>query len=499
MANWWDSAPLVEQPKSNWWEAAPLADPTPAASPKQDRLPENRGLLRRVDDAVRGAADMMTFGFADEIAAGAGALTGIGGSAGDYAGNIEAQRQRDSEGGAERFVGQIAGAVTMPGKLATSIPKAVRQGAATGAAYGFGSGDGDVWDRVDSAEWGAVAGGAAGGALRGVANKIGNAAAGKTIPTNDELKRLATAAFNKAEFAGVAVKPQGMQRLKAQIFDDLAEFGYDPALQPGIAAVVNRLEKASEGNISLKGIDLIRRVAGNAGKDPMNASQRELSRRVIDHIDNYVDDIPSDDVLMGNAEYGAKALKEARGFWSQLRKSEMVDIAALKAERRAASTGAGGNADNALRQNIRGLLDNPRTSRGMTAAEKQAAERVVRGTPGQNALRLAGKLAPTGAVSGVLSGGAGYGLAGPVGLALPLVGAGAKAAADKITMKNAERLSQIIRSGGAISKDLGDLARGGQLDVRQVARVENVAKAVGVSVPELAAVVQEKMREVISR
>ena len=203
MANWWDSAPLVEQPKSNWWEAAPLADPTPAASPKQDRLPENRGLLRRVDDAVRGAADMMTFGFADEIAAGAGALTGIGGSAGDYAGNIEAQRQRDSEGGAERFVGQIAGAVTMPGKLATSIPKAVRQGAATGAAYGFGSGDGDVRDRVDSAKWGAFAGGAAGGALRVVANKIGNAAAGKTIPTNDELKRLATAAFNKAEFAGV--------------------------------------------------------------------------------------------------------------------------------------------------------------------------------------------------------------------------------------------------------------------------------------------------------
>ena len=99
----------------------------------------------------------------------------------------------------------------------------------------------------------------------------------------------------------------------------------------------------------------------------------------------------------------------------------------------------------------------------------------------------------------MLSGGAGYGLAGPVGLALPLVGAGAKAAADKMTVKNAERLSQIIRSGGAISKDLGDLARGGQLDIRQVARVENVAKAVGVSVPELAAMVQEKMRETISR
>lgn len=477
----------------------------PQTTEKTGRLePESRGVFRRIDDAVRGAADMLTFGFSDEISAGLGAATGIGGKAGDYEANVAAQRQRDSEGGAERLAGQVGGALLMPGSLATSVPKAIGQGAITGAVYGYGSGDGDTGERLNSAMWGGVAGGVAGGAVRGIANKIGNTAAAKTIPSNDDIHKLATAAFNKADFAGVAVKPQGMKRLSAQIFDDMAEFGYDPALQPGIAAVVNRLEKAGEGNISLKGIDLIRRVAGNAGKDPMNASQRELARRVIDRIDDYLDDIPVDDVLMGNAKEGSKALGEARELWSRLRKSEMVDTAALKAERRAASTGTGGNADNALRQNVRQLLDNPRTARGMSAAEKSAAEQVVRGTAGQNALRKVGRLAPTGVVSGgigtSLGAAAGSAVGGAPGaaigaFALPAVGSVAKSAADRMTVKSAERLSQIIRSGGTIASDLSALARGGQLAIPQVTRVENVAKAVGVSVPELAAMVQERIRE----
>ena len=458
------------------------------AAPKQDRLPEERGILRRIDDAVRGVADTATFGFSDEIAAGLGSLTGIGSAGGNYEENLAAERQRDSEGGWERVGGQVAGALTNPGMAARTVLGAGVRGAGAGAIYGFGSGEGGFENRRDNAIVGAAVGGAAGGALKGVANRLGNRAAAKTIPSNEQLRKQAEAAYNKAEAAGVIFKPEGVRQLAQTIVDDLAEFGFDPALQPGVAAVIRRFQELDGKNVTLKGLDIVRRVANNAGKVRDNPSQQEIARRVIDRIDDYVTSVGDADVLMGNAKQGASAMREARDLWSRFRKSQMVDTAAFKADLRTASTGSGGNGDNAVRQNIRRLVENPR---GLNAQERAAAERVVRGTAPQNAMRLAGKLAPTGVVSAALSGGAGYGLAGPVGLALPLAGAAAKAVADRMTVKNVERLSQIIRSGGKTAQELGSLARGGQLEVASVKRIENVAKSLGVSVPELAAVLQQ--------
>src|SRR5690606_31953015 len=134
----------------------------------------------------------------------------------------------------------------------------------------------------------------------------------------------------------------------------------------------------------LKGLDIVRRVANNAAKIRDNPSQQELARKVIDRIDDFVANAGDDAVLMGNAKQGAKAIREARDLWGRFRKSQMVDTAAYKADLRAASTGTGGNVDNATRQNIRRLVENPR---GLNAQERGAAEKVVRGTRGQNALR----------------------------------------------------------------------------------------------------------------
>lgn len=447
--------------------------------------------MRRVDDAVRGIADTATFGFADEIAAGLGSITGIGGEQGDYDANLSAQRERDSQGGFERFGGQVVGAMALPGAAARSVPQAVSQGAAAGAAYGYGSGEGSTGNRIENAGWGAALGGAAGGVLKAGANAIGNRVAAKTIPSNEQLRKSAEAAYNKAEAAGVVFRPEGVKQLATNIVGDLADFGFDPALQPGVAAVIRRFQDLDGKNVTMKGLDVVRRVANNAARVRENPSQQEIARKIIDRIDDYIENVSDADVLMGNAKQGASALREARDLWGRFRRSQMVDTAAAKADLRAASTGTGGNADNATRQNIRRLVENPR---GMSAKEKAAAELVVRGGgPGQKAARLAGKFAPTGVVSGVLSGGAGYGIAGPAGLALPLAGAGSKALADRMTVKNVERLSQIIRSGGKTGKDLANLARGGQLEVAGIERVENVAKSLGVSVPELAAVIKEKL------
>lgn len=463
-------------------EKAPIQQEAPAAP-----QPEERGIMRRVDDFVRGAADTATFGFADEIAARLGSLTGVGSAGPDYDANLAAERQRDSEGGWERFGGQVAGALTNPALASRTVLGAAVDGAAAGAVYGFGSGEGGAVERGKSAATSAALGGAAGALVRVGANAIGNRLAGKSIPTNEEIRKTAERAYNKAEAAGVVFRPEGVRTLAQNIVGDLADFGFDPALQPGAAAVIRRFQELDGKNVTLKGLDVVRRVANNAAKVRDNPSQQEIARRIIDRIDDYIENATDADVLIGNAKHGADAMREARDAWGRFRRSQMVDTATAKADLRTASTGSGGNADNAIRQNVRRLVENPR---GMSAQERAAAERVVRGTGTQNALRLAGKLSPTS--SGLMAAlGIGGTIANPMVGVAALGGMAAKAAADRMTLKNVERLSQIIRSGGKTAQDLGNLARGGQLEVAGVKSVENVAKALGISVPEMAAVLKE--------
>ena len=145
---------------------------------------ERSGVLGRIDSAMRGAADVLSFGLADEISAGLGSLTGIGGESGDYAGNLEQQRAIDradaQDRPTERILGQLTGAVTGGVGLARAglspttraidagwrLPMvagaSAGEGAILSALQGFGSGEGGFENRAenaaDSAKWGAAAG-----------------------------------------------------------------------------------------------------------------------------------------------------------------------------------------------------------------------------------------------------------------------------------------------------------------------------------------------------
>ncbi|WP_453977317.1 hypothetical protein [Brevundimonas sp. Marseille-Q4549] len=156
----------------------------PAATP-DDVVAERRGgndLMRRVDAGVRGAADTLTFGLADEIAAGAntvlpldpGARSGFQDGFGQaFRNNLDIQRAVDRADAKDvpvsRGAGQVAGALVpagavvrgagMGGRALATAPNALRAAAAGGAyggAYGFGSAEGNALQRVPEA---AVGGG----------------------------------------------------------------------------------------------------------------------------------------------------------------------------------------------------------------------------------------------------------------------------------------------------------------------------------------------------
>lgn len=135
------------------------------------------------EDLIRSVASGATFGFADELAAGASSLTGIGaqeGGQGDYESNLAAERARDEQiplgtsitgnviGGLATGSGLAKGAAAVaPGAVQafSNLPgftRAVLLGGGYGGAYGLGSGEGGTANRLASAGTGAAIGAATG-------------------------------------------------------------------------------------------------------------------------------------------------------------------------------------------------------------------------------------------------------------------------------------------------------------------------------------------------
>jgi hypothetical protein len=145
----------------------------------------------------------------------------------------------------------------------------------------------------------------------------------------------------------------------------------------------------------------------------------------------------------------SKMISEARAAWSRLMKHGEIADAIERAQANAATAGSGANLENTMRQALKSVMLNKEATRGFTPDEMKALKSAVEGDLIQNTLRLFGKAAPTGVVSGILSGGGGAAVLGPAGaVAVPAVGYLSKRAADQMEREKAQRLMDIILSGG---------------------------------------------------
>jgi hypothetical protein len=176
---------------------------------------------------------------------------------------------------------------------------------------------------------------------------------------------------------------------------------------------------------------------------------------MIDDIDDYIANLGPGDISAGNATQANSALREARSLWARASKGEVVEDLIERADIRA-SQFSGSGKENAIRTEFRNLVMNPRRLRVFTEAEKDVLRRVAKGGPVENALRMIGKLAPTGIVSGALSPALGAMIGGTVGAptvgaaTLPVTGFLARQAATAMTARNARIASEMMRSGGQI-------------------------------------------------
>lgn len=436
---------------------AQVAPPQAAQPPQQPAAqPWYSQLGQAADDIVRLGANAATLGLADRLAGWAG---GEG---------LQAE-QAKSEAAADRAglagtVAQIGGTMLPAGALAKGVSAAVPALANTGGVFGLAGRTGSM--AAQGAALGAteaaigdksVGGGAAYGALAGA---LGNVASeglsagvskvagafnkAPSVPTKDALEALKNQAYASADNAGVIYSPAAVDRLNQRVASELTKIGFDPALQPGATVALKRIQDLTGQNVTLTGLDTVRKIASN-GFVPGNKSNNAAISKIIDAIDDVMESPNAADVLSGNGQAAGRVLTEARDYASRLAKLNKVEDAVARAELRAASTGSGGNADNATRQNLRRILENPR---GFKPDEREALETTVRGTPTQNALRLAGKLSPSG--NGLMAAlGIGGAMVNPLIGVASLGGMGAKAVADRSTSANVAELARIIAAGGS--------------------------------------------------
>lgn len=449
--------------------------------PKQEARKRTAG--EYMEDFGRGVASGATFGFADEIAARANSMgedipaalgapdpmAGLAMMAGKkpipntlgpaYREALAAERARDKEASPyAKIPGEIAGGVGTAVGLGRSglsllnaakptvgsmVGRGAAEGALYGAAHGAGAGEG-AQDRLTQAAYGGTLGALTGGAMGLVGAKMAKPSA--KAPTPEELAGRATAAYKSAEDAGVVVSQSSWSQVVDDIATKLKDKGMHPRIHPKTAAALDELVNSQGTQPALKEIDTLRKIARQAAASN-EPSERKLARTIIDKIDDYVSNLSAKDVVAGDAEAGAAALKQARALWMRKSKTEAIgDL--IERARNQASQFSGSGFENALRTQFRNLAQNPRRMRVFSEAEQDAIRSVARGGTFSNALRFVGKMAPRGVVSGGFNLGVGVGIDPTLGFATMAAGEAGRRGATALTSRNAQRAVDMMATGG---------------------------------------------------
>ena len=284
-------------------------------------------------------------------------------------------------------------------------------------------------------------------------------------PTLEQLQTESQAGYDAVRESGATLSPRSADALASGIEGTLGPRAATRKLNPKAAIAADELgSDLRQQPPSISDVDEIRQWIGKNVAGSNEAGERAIGMQMRGAIDSHLDGLTPADVTGTNrAPEVVDALKKAREKSHRIHKSQLFEAedtgAFAKGLRRAATTGTGGNEVNAIRQNVRRVLENPKLRRGYNEAELQAMRDIADGTPTQNALRLIGRLAPT---SGALPLGGFAGAAGASGatgnpffMAPAIAGQGAKYLGERSTRKKIAELGEMIRNGKPLPKKTG--------------------------------------------
>lgn len=398
------------------------------------------------DSAVRG----LTLGLSDELSATSRAPIDMairGEEFGEaYQHNLAAERDRyekfRSANPVKAFAAEAVGGLANPVRVGGPIST----GAVLGGVTAFGNSEGDLGQRGTDAATGGALGGALGGVVSGVARVVGGRAPSAT-PSISELKAEATRLYNSPAVKELAVSPKVLTDFSETVLGRMGNDGFSAELSPATFAILSRVGKAPDGSVvSGQNLDTLRKtlskVAGSS-----NSEEKAAASFAIEALDDHLANINPQYVLRGDAKAASEAFDAARGNWNAARQAEKIDRKTVEAEIRAGAANSGMNVANTVRQRMADVAIRPAEQRGMRPEEIAQAERIARGTTAQNILRGAGNVLGGGGGLGTVAAATAGGMAtGGPGAALPVLGFALRGLGNKLTLRQAENLSEAIRS-----------------------------------------------------
>jgi hypothetical protein len=276
----------------------------------------------------------------------------------------------------------------------------------------------------------------------------------KAVPTIGETKAAAKAGYESDAVKNLQVDPQAIANFTTGLKSRLNEMGVNDLLAPKTFGLLDRVESVP-ANAIMTGQNL-RTLQKTLGKASQSADPHErlaATRALID-FNKHLENLPAEHVVAGNAADFSKTVARANANYSAAKTAEGLDKKMVAAQLRADSTNSGMNVANAIRQNMRQVVTKPKEARGLTPSELKTATGIVEGTRGQNALRYAGNvLSGGGGLGAAVTAGVG-GLINPYLASLPIAGYALRALSNKMTVRQAERLSEAVRSRAPIASSL---------------------------------------------
>jgi len=398
------------------------------------------------DAAINGA----TLGFGDEISAAARAPIDMAtrgeGFNEAYQHNLAAERDRLQQyRDKSPIVSRVAEAA---GGLLTPIGQAgaIRTGATIGAIAGAGNSEGDLTERASDAAVGGIAGGALGGVVGGAIRAFGGKAP-SAAPSIAELKTAAKQGYQSDAVKGLEVSPKAISDAAAGIRARMDAEGFDEVIGTKAHAILKRLDNVPEGaTITGQNLHSLQKSLGKAAGS-MDPQEKAAASMALREFNNVLENLPAQAVRRGSVDDFTSTMKEANANYSAAMNSGRIDQKLVSAEIRAAAANSGMNVSNTIRQRMADIIANPKQQRGLSAEDIATARQIAEGTTGQNLLRKAGNIMGGGGGMWTgLAGGGGYALAGPAGAAVPVVGMVIKAVGNKMTVNQAQKMSEAIRT-----------------------------------------------------
>lgn len=408
----------------------------------------------------------MTLGFADEIAAGIGSVF----EDRSYDEILAGLRNQDAaiaeEYPASSMAGQVAGSLAVPmgamkstGTLWKDALKSSGIGAGMAGLFGFGSGEGGVASRaesaLDAAKWGAVLGGAV-PAVGAIVQKGANSLEARKViadllskaPSTDDLRASGNAAYKAVDAMGVQIDPAAFGTLSNDIITRMRSQGMDSgsmSLTPQssrLAEVVR--ETATPTPIPFSEVEMLRRKAGVPAGNMGVKAEANIGSGVIGDLDDFIGNLTPAQVTAGNADDLGEAITTARSIWSKMSKSQLIDDAVESSKNYLSGEASG------IKNRFKSILGNKQTARGFSEAEKALMRKVINGTIPENMLNLAssglGQLLTIGTGAALGSGTPGGSIAGV--LAGAALSASSRKAAEALARRKAEVVRGVVASGG---------------------------------------------------